>query len=212
MHKRATLSLNSKRKRIESFDTFSVVLLDESCIKGSLLKRSLLEFKYSLAEHISHRDKLLHSVTTYKPDVLIIGIDLPDDELLNTVAELNHHYPLPIVMFAEQGAPNFIKRVVQAGISAFIVDDLQPQRLPAIITIAIERFRINRALVNELDQTKTKLEERKLVDKAKGLIMKQHGIDEDSAYKKLRKLSMDRGQSISKTCQSIIDAFNLMSI
>ena len=118
--------------------------------------------------------------------------------------------PLPVIIFSEQGSPQIIQKIVQAGVSAFIVDDIQPRRLPAIIAIAIARFQAQQGLIRELEATRCKLAERKILDRAKGLLMQQKGISEDEAYRSLRKMAMDRGQPIVQVAETVIDILQLL--
>ena len=152
---------------------------------------------------------MLEKAESHEPDILVVGMDLPDEDTLKHLVALRERYPLPVIVFSEKDTPQMIQKVVSAGVSAFIVDDIQVQRLPSIINIAIARFKEQQGLIKELHQTKTKLAERKVLEKAKGLLMKQKGISEDEAYTSLRKLAMDKGQSIVTVAQSIIDVLSL---
>lgn len=189
----------------------NVIVVDKDPSRASLLHRALIEYGYTVLLRLTNGKEMIEAVDRNKADVIVIGIDLPDADTLFYVAKLSDTNPHPVVMFAEKDAPKIVQQVVKAGVSAFIVDDIQPQRIESIIEVAMARFEEYQGLRNELQDAKSKLEDRKTIDKAKGLIMKQQGINEDEAYKKLRKLAMDKGQTMAKIAENIIDVFSLLN-
>lgn len=124
--------------------------------------------------------------------------------------EINQHHSIPVVMFAEDQQTETINKVIKAGVSAYIVDGLEPKRLKAIVDIAIVRFNEQQALKDELKKTKTQLEDRKLVDRAKAVLIKSQGYSEDDAYHALRKLAMDRKVSIGEMAKNVIAMADLL--
>jgi response regulator NasT len=204
----------SRRKRAGFDDSNDgrpeqVLLVDPLSSRSSLLKRALKENAYSVVEHIVDVTKIVEKTDFYQPDILVVGMDLPDEETLRQLVELRLHQPLPVIVFSEKDTPQMIQKVVKAGVSAFIVDDIQVQRLPSIINIAIARFNEQQGILSELSETKSKLAERKILERAKGLLMAQKGMTEDEAYTSLRKMAMDKGQSIAAVSESIVDVLKL---
>ena len=108
-------------------------------------------------------------------------------------------------MFAESDAPAVIQQVVKSGVSAYIAAEIHPHRIRSIISVAQARFNEQQALLKELELAKNQLADRKLVDRAKGLLMEHKGLTEDQAYKKLRKMSMDKGQNLASVAESVVD-------
>ena len=186
------------------------LLIDPLDSRAALLRRALRENAYPIIETVTDACLMLEKAEEHQPDILVVGMDLPDEDTLQQLVELRERMPLPVIVFSEKDAPPLVQKVVKAGVSAFIVDDIQPQRLPSIINIAVARFHEQQRLIKELNTTKTKLAERKTLEKAKGLLMKQKGLSEDEAYTSLRKLAMDKGQPIVKVAESIIDVFSLL--
>ncbi|KZY44110.1 hypothetical protein A3752_11665 [Oleiphilus sp. HI0081] len=186
------------------------LLIDPLDSRAALLRRALRENAYPIIETVTDACLMLEKAEEHQPDILVVGMDLPDEDTLQQLVELRERMPLPVIVFSEKDAPPLVQKVVKAGVSAFIVDDIQPQRLPSIINIAVARFHEQQGLIKELNTTKTKLAERKTLEKAKGLLMKQKGLSEDEAYTSLRKLAMDKGQPIVKVAESIIDVFSLL--
>lgn len=183
----------------------SVLLLDSDPERCSALKRGLLDSGYRLANKLVQASKLLKQVETHQPDILVIGIDEPDDVILQQLLLIHDFCPIPVIMFAEKEAPKLIKTIVKAGVNGFVVNDIQAHRIRPIINIATARFLENQTLRQELESTKTKLENRKIIDRAKGLLMTVKNVSEDEAYKTLRKMAMDKGLSLSMVSETVID-------
>jgi len=183
----------------------SVLLLDSDPERCSALKRGLLDSGYRLANKLAQASTLLKQVETHQPDILVIGIDEPDDVILQQLLLIHDYCPIPVIMFAEKEAPKLIKTIVKAGVNGFVVNDIQAHRIRPIINIATARFIENQKLRQELESTKTKLENRKVIDRAKGLLMTAKNVSEDEAYKTLRKMAMDKGLSLSMVSETVID-------
>ncbi len=193
-----------------SADAAKVMLIDEQPARAAMLERALIDNGYRVVSRMSDTLQLIDEVTRLQPDVIIIDIDSPDRDTLEHMNALNASNPHPIVMFAEQDAPQIIESAVQAGVTAYIVDGLQPQRVKAIVNVAIARVREYQALRQELEQTKIKLADRKYVDKAKGILMQQRNLSEEDAYKLMRKMAMDKGQKLVDVSRTIIDISELL--
>ncbi len=189
----------------------NALIVDRDQSRGSLLKRSLKEYGHHVVARVPDGRAMFLAIEEFEVDVIVIGIELPDEDTLADVAKMSTINPHPVVMFAEKDAPQIIQKVIQSGVSTFIIDDIQPQRITSIIQVAMARFNEMQQLRNELEDTKTKLADRKVIDKAKGLIMSEKGIDEEEAYKSLRKMAMDKGQNMAVVAQNIIDVFSLMN-
>jgi len=186
-----------------------VLLVDAFGARASVLKKALLDNEYVLVEVVRDVRQLVRAAKQHLPDFLVLGIDEPDQDTIAQLVLLKEHFPLPVILFAEKDTPQAVEEVVRAGVSAFVVNDIQAQRFPSIISIALARFRTQQGLLTELETTRSKLAERKVVDKAKGLLMAQKGLSEDEAYRSLRKLAMDRGQSIGAAAESLIDVLRI---
>lgn len=189
----------------------SVLLVEEHVSRHSILKKALLDFNYIITQHISSDHNLFNEIEKSSPDIIVMGIDLPSPKTLSELAEISLLSPLPIIIFAEEDTPNVIQTSIKAGVSAYVINEIQPQRLKNIITVAQERFKEVQALRNELENTKAQLESRKLVERAKGLIMQQKNISEQAAYKILRKMAMDNGHSLAMVAKNVIDVCHLLT-
>jgi len=154
---------------------------------------------------------MMQIVQTLNPDVVVLNLYAPNEAVLRTIVDINHNCSLPVVIFAEDQQTETINKVIKAGVSAYIVDGLDPKRIKAIIDIAIARFKEQHALKEELKKTKTQLEDRKLVDRAKAILIKSQGYTEDQAYHALRKLAMDRNIAIGEMAKNVISMAELFN-
>ncbi len=176
---------------------------------GSLLKK-LSQQDIELLRVVNGAEGLTSIIEKSQPDVLILSVDFLDAVTLEQLISVNKKHPLPVVVFARQHAPEVMKTVVDAGVSSYVVDDVQAHRIPVIIDLAVVRFAKIQNLNNELQQTKEKLSERKIIERAKGIIMQQKHLSEEEAYSQMRKSAMNQGQSMGSLAKRIIDVFEML--
>ena len=196
---------------LKSTGTQSILLVEEKQSRRSILKKTLLEGDYQVLRHIDFNSNIVMEITDINPDILILSTETLNDHVLKELGEVNDITPLPIIIFSDADSPAMIKDVIKVGVSAFIVHEILPQRLPSIISVARARFKEMQSLRNELKQAKTQLQGRKYIDRAKGLIMNQKNISEDEAYKQLRKMAMDQSSSLANVAKNIIDVCELLA-
>jgi response regulator NasT len=188
-----------------------MLIADDSQKDVSLLNDGLKAAGYDVVEVSMSASALLDRVAALQPDVIIIDSDSPTRDTLEQLSFVNARQPRPIVLFTEDRDNVTIQAALKAGVSAYIVAGMQPDRLQPILDVAVARFEQDRALRAELRDTQDKLAERKLIERAKGLVMKQKNVDEDEAYRVMRKLAMDRNRKLLEIAQQIIDVSELMS-
>jgi response regulator NasT len=188
-----------------------VMLIDAHAGRSAILEQALSDAGYQITVRTASTDRLLQQVREARPDVILIDIDLPDRDTLEQLREIGQDQPRPIVMFAERSDPETTAAALRAGVSAYVVDDINPRRLQPIMDVAIARFREYQALRRELAETRSRLAERKVVEKAKGLLMAQRNLNEEEAYQTLRKLAMDRSQRIGEVARTVVSLLELLS-
>jgi len=188
-----------------------VLLVKDDPERSELLKQSLLESGYDVVAEMQTADELLRCTDQSCPDLLVIDSDPPDERLFSRLHELALHNPLPIVLFTGEDNREVISKAVRAGVSAYIVDGLDQHRLRAILDVAVERFKEAERLRLELKDTRENLAERKAVDRAKGILMKQRGFDESQAYHALRKMAMDKNLKIGQVAENVIAVSELLT-
>lgn len=169
------------------------------------IRSGLSDAGYELVEIANADLSLPELIKNKQPDLLIIESETAARDLIEHVCVSTQHDPRPIVLFTDNSDKAAIHNSLAAGITAYIVDGLKPDRVKPVLDVAYARFQFEQQLKSELTDTKSKLEERKLVDRAKGLMMQQFGISEDEAYKRLRKLSMEKSIRLADAAQRIID-------
>lgn len=205
-------TLNKKTLPVDlSKKTIAVMLIEKQPSNHSLLKEALIDFGYHVTKHISFNENILEEIDICTPEILILVTDSPSHKMLKDLAEVNQLHPLPIVIFSENDSPNVIQQAIKSGVSAYVVNEILPQRIQSIISVANERFKAVQSLRNELKQAKVQLESRKYIDRAKGLLMEQKRMSENEAYKTLRKMAMDQSCSLAIVAKNIIDVCQLLS-
>lgn len=186
-----------------------VLVIDGIPGRASMVEQALTQAGYRVIGLIKKEDNLLRRVEEMQPDVIIIDLESPDRDTLESMRLINNALPRPVVMFAEDDDSRTIHAAVRAGVSAYVVDGLSAQRLKPILDVAIARFHEFQSLRHELEETRTKLADRKDVEKAKGILMRR-GMNEEEAYRSLRRLAMDRNMRIGEAARSLIAAADLL--
>lgn len=188
----------------------SVLVIDESRSRAGEICAGLVIAGYQVAAILAGSERLSAEVEKLQPDVILIDTDSPSRDTLENLAAMHRNMPRPIVIFTQDDGQAMIRDAVKAGVSAYIVDGLDPRRIKPIIEVARARFEDRQALRREIDEVSRKLSDRKLLDKAKGVLMKARGIDEDAAYHAMRKLAMERGQTMAKVARDVIDMARIL--
>lgn len=147
---------------------------------------------------------LLFQIQQHKPHVVIIDIESPDRDILESLSVINQHNPTPVVMFSNEDDPAFIHQAIHAGVTAYMIEDINPDKVKPVIDAAIAQFEMFQALRRQLDDTQRELNDRDAIDNAKRLLMKHQKISEPDAYKNLRTLAMNNSQSIATVAQNVI--------
>ncbi|WP_428610215.1 ANTAR domain-containing response regulator [Sedimenticola sp.] len=154
-------------------------------------------------------EQLETQVETLQPDLLVLDVYQPDQSMLEQISQISRRIPRPVVMFADQGDSETAAAAVDAGVHAYVVDGFDAARLASILDVAIARFRVYQTLRDELDRTRSLLRERKIVDRAKGLLMNKRGWSEEQAYRSLQKMAMDQNRRLVDVAERVIDMSEL---
>jgi response regulator NasT len=176
-----------------------------------VLRAALLLAGYEVTASLTSAVTLLNTIERLEPAVILIDTDSPSRDVLEHLVMVSRHTPRPVVMFASDGTPETIRAATRAGVSAYVVDGLDEKRIKAIVDVAVARFDELQDLRGQLAQANSKLAERKLIERAKGLLMKSRGLDEEAAYAALRKAAMDRNLKLGEVAQRIVDAADLLN-
>ena len=188
-----------------------VLLVDDDPQRATKVKSALAAAGYTVTAHLTSTSDLLARVREMAPDVIVIDRDSPDRDTLEHVCLVTRGDPRPVVLFTDDGDRNMIRDAVRVGVSAYVVDGLSVERLQPILEVAVARFAEHQALRGELAEAKANIMKRKLIERAKGIVMRQSGVGEDEAYARLRKLAMDRNRQLADVAQDVIEMAKLLS-
>lgn len=190
--------------------SLKIVIVDESPIRAAILEDGLREAGFEQVVRIEETTSLLERIYALDPDVILIDLENPSRDVLAQMFQVSRIVKRPIAMFVDQSDTASIQASVDAGVSAYIVDGLKKERVKNILDLCISRFNAFSRLQEELDRAKTALEERKVIDRAKGILMKARGLPEEEAYALLRKTAMNEKKKIAEIAQSVITAAELL--
>lgn len=187
-----------------------IMLYDDDPERSLFLRMTLERLGHEIVAEIDNAGKLYEAVRNLSPDAIIIDTDSPSRDTLEHLCLITESCPRPIVMFTQDAKRESIREAVRAGVTAYIVDGLAAERIEPIIETAVARFEAFQSVQTELAQTRNKLSERKLVDRAKGILMQEKKVSEDEAYRLLRKLAMDRNATIGSVSEQVITFAKLL--
>ncbi|MGA9285947.1 MAG: ANTAR domain-containing protein [Solirubrobacteraceae bacterium] len=187
-----------------------IVIIDESPIRAAILEEGLREAGYTEVVQVNEMQSLLARISALDPDIIVIDLENPSRDSLEQMFQVSRAVRRPIAMFVDQSDSSMIQASVDAGVSAYIVDGLKKERIKPILDLCVSRFNAFSKLQDELDRTKNALEERKVIDRAKGILMKLKGLTEEEAYVLMRSTAMREKKKIGEIAQSILTASELL--
>lgn len=188
-----------------------VLLVDEDQERRAVLQDALDAAGYAVVISAAPGRDLQGVVRRVQPDVIVIDVDAPDRDILENMCCIARDQPRPVVMFTHDEDAGKMRAAIRAGVSAYIVGGVTSERVKPIVDVAVLRFEEHQALRRELDQARSSLAERKVIERAKGILMRQRGCGEDEAYRALRKAAMERNRRLAEVAQGVIDAAELLS-
>ncbi len=181
-----------------------VMLVDDVPQRSARVAEKLAGEGFDVIARLPSAAGLLFQIEQQKPDVILIDLQSPGRDMLESLSVINIHNPTPVVMFSEEEDPSYIEEAVDAGVTAYMVGGVEPERVKPVINVAMAQFKSFQALRQALDSTRTQLQSLSVIDRAKSLLMQQHSVSEDKAHKLLRTLSMDTNQSLPQAAESVI--------
>ena len=190
--------------------SLNVLVIDENRIRASVIEDGLRDAGYVRVTIIADMNGLARRITEIDPDVIVIDLENPNRDMLESMFQISRAVKRPIAMFVDKSVEASIEAAVDAGVSAYIVDGLKQERVRPILKMAISRFNAFSRLSRELEDARGELENRKLIDRAKGLLMRTRGLSETEAYALLRRTAMSQNRKIVEIAQSLITAASLL--
>lgn len=189
-----------------------VMIVDNNRRRTNSLKQSLHDAGYEVVAHLKDTADLNAACEQLRPEVIIIDTESPSRDTLEHICVMTQHEPKPVVMFTHDGDKEKIRSATKAGVSAYVVGSIPTERLTPVIDAAVARFEEFDSLRAELGETKTKLESRKYIEQAKGLLMKQRNLDEDEAYSLLRSMAMKKNMKLADLSMQLIEAAKMLIV
>jgi two-component system, response regulator / RNA-binding antiterminator len=189
-----------------------VLIIDNKIKRSKSLKESLIENGFDVIAHVENGADIHGKCLALQPDIVIIDTDSPSRDTLENICVMSMHDPRPIVMFTHDGDKEQIKAATKAGVSAYVVGTISSERLTPVIDAAVARFEEFKNLRSELNFAKLKLDERKAVERAKGLLMSQRGMDEETAYEMLRSMAMKKNMKLVDLSNQLIEAAKMLIV
>jgi len=211
--KPATISLANQRFELHVFimvAELKIVVVEDDRERVIAIVDALKEACLCEVVVIGDRSGLARQIAAHGPDIVLIDINNPTRDMLEELTLASGPLDRPVAMFVSGNSDGMAEAAVEAGVSAYVVDGLSPARIKPVMDTAIARFSMVRQIRNELAETRRALEERKVIDRAKGLLMKAKGIDEDAAYALLRKAAMDQGRRVPDIAEALVTAAGLL--
>lgn len=193
-----------------SASELSILIIDENRIRASIIEDGLREAGHTRVVVLHDVNQVARTIQNSDPDVIVIDLENPQRDTLEHFFSLSRAVQRPIAMFVDRSDGAMIEKSVEAGVSAYVVDGLRKERIKPILDMAISRFNAFSKLRQELAQVRSELEDRKLVDRAKGILMKTRGISEADAYALLRTTAMNQNRKLVEIAQSLITAADLL--
>ena len=187
-----------------------IVVVEEDRDRAIAIVDALTEASSCQVVVIGDRSGLARQIAAHRPDIVLIDINNPTRDMMEELTLASGPLDRPVAMFVSGDSDGLAKAAIEAGVSAYVVDGLSPARIKPVIDTAIARFSMIRQMRSELAETRRALEERKVIDRAKGLLMKARGIDEQAAYALLRKTAMDQGRRVSDVAEALMTAAGLL--
>lgn len=186
-----------------------VLLIDDGAHRVGLIRDELARQGCDVVGVVEQATLIHDCVVRLAPDVVIVDSESPTRDTLEHLALLGSRHPRPVVVFAEDDADSPMRQALAAGVSAYVVAGLKPERLAVVLKVAIARFEQEAALRAQLEGMSARLAQRKTIERAKGLLMKSAQISEDEAYSRLRRQAMDRGVPLHAMAEKVIEAHQL---
>ncbi len=200
---------SSKSLKNHAFGHHTMLVCDQPDITGTITD-ALAESEYAIDQPLQSLSQLSISQHLSDMTMLIIAVDRCDSDMMLMIELLLAEKPLPIVIFTQLYDPQAQQKAIQAGVAAFVVDGLQTSRLLPLLQLATIRFAQQRSLLDQVDTLRTQLAERKVIDRAKGLLMQQRQCSEDEAYKLLRTTAMNKNMRLAMLAQQVVSAASLL--
>jgi response regulator NasT len=193
-----------------SNDRLLILVIDENPVRAAILEDGLRDAGYEAVQVASDMTNLVRTIVDIDPDVIFIDLENPNRDVLEQMFLVSRSVRRPVALFVDKSDAEQTETAINAGVSAYIVGDLRKERVKPILDMTISRFKFFNRLQVELEDTKQKLADRKIIDQAKGILMRRRSLSEQEAYSLLRKTAMDSNSQISEVARTVVSAAELL--
>ncbi|MCC6981652.1 MAG: ANTAR domain-containing protein [Bauldia sp.] len=187
-----------------------IVIVDTNRLRAAILEEGLREAGHDRVTVIGEMTHLVRRIVEADPDVIFIDLENPNRDALEQMFQVSRTVRRPIAMFVDKADSSAIEAAIDAGVSTYIVDGLRKERVKPILDVTITRFNAFNRLRTELDQARQALEDRKVIDKAKGILMRSRNITEEEAYTLLRSTAMSENRRLADVAHGLVTAAKLL--
>lgn len=187
-----------------------ILVVDNNDLRAAIIEAGLRENGHAHVTRISGTDHLLGQIEAANPAVIIMDLESPNRDMLEYALAVSRSVHRPIAMFVDKTDAAMTEAAIDAGVSAYVVDGLKKERIIPILDMAISRFNAIERMRRELDEAKSQLSDRRVIDRAKNLLMQAHGLDENAAYSLLRKTAMNQSRKIVHVADGLLMAAELL--
>lgn len=181
-----------------------VMLIDDLPERRGQLAAALTEAGHQVVAELGSAGRLLMQMEQVRPDLVLIDLDSPERDVLESFSLIGEFNPTPILLAASCPDREFMAAAIRAGVCAYQAEGLDASRVQPVVEVALAQFQTFQMLRQQLRDTRAELEARKLIERAKGLVMAQQGLDEEQAHALLRKLAMDRSLRLEQVAEQIL--------
>lgn len=188
----------------------SILILDENRIRAAIIEAGLREAGHTRVSIVSDMNGIVRRISETAPDVIVIDLENPNRDQLEHVLQMSRVVDRPIAMFVDRSDTGMMASAIEAGVSAYVVDGLRQDRVKSILDMAVARFNAYSRLRSELEDTRRALEDRKVIDRAKAILIRTRGLSEDEAHHLLRRTAMQQSQKMGDIARALVASAELL--
>lgn len=181
-----------------------ILVVDENPERSAEVVESLAAEGHEIVGRLRITDDLRQAIARHRPDIVVVDLESPYRDYLEDLIGINRENPRPIAMFVGEEDRGLSARALETGVSVYAVDGLSPKLVHSVLGIALAQFERFRGLQEELERSRTALDERKVIERAKGLLMSARGLSEEQAHKAMRKMAMDQGRKLREIAEAVL--------
>lgn len=190
--------------------SLAVLVFDENRVRASIIEEGLRQAGHEHVTVMHDVNGVARRIIESNPDVIVISLENPNRDRLEAMFQLSRVVKRPVAMFVDRSNLASIEAAVEAGVSAYVVDGLKRERVKPILHMAVTRFNAYANLTRELEEARSELDNRKLIDQAKGILMQSRSLREEDAYHLMRKTAMNQNRKLAEIAESVITAAQLL--